>query len=87
MPFTITAMLFHLQMEKRLLQPADFASYFNSTWRIDLIKKLAMELNSETMTMDQFRQTREFVVTDLLMRNGKRAGVLADTTTNDVTVS
>jgi hypothetical protein len=41
----------------------------------------------EDMDMGVFRELRDFVVLDLTMRNGKRAGVIADVTLEDVAVS
>ena len=65
-----------MQMENRLLQPIDFYEYFGSSFRQEAIKRHSIP--AQELNMGNFRQVRDFVAADLLLRNGKRAGVLAD---------
>jgi hypothetical protein len=68
-----------LQIEKNLLRPKVFKTYFASEWRRDMIVELTEEYH--------YVDLRNFLALDFTMRNGKRAGVLADLTLADVKVS
>jgi hypothetical protein len=54
-----------LQIEKNLLRPKVFKSYFSSDWRRGMI----VALNDEYHYVD----LRNFLALDLTLRNGKRA--------------
>ena len=78
-----------LQVEKNILMPGDFEAYFTSRWRkqkIEEFSKLAKNTSLPT-NMRIFRGLRDFLSCDLILRNGKRAGVMADLTVEDVLVS
>ena len=77
---------FFIQTMEKLLTANDFNIYFNSAWRQQQLERF---VSGEAPAMadysvDLFRDLRDFVLLEIEIRNGKRAGVLSDLSLADL---